>query len=626
MEAFKVWTSLEIKGNAIKQMERFATFTLDANKHIKEMNERLNLLNRRFLVLSNRLSLIGPHTENLLDFMKGLNRTTNLNNRSFERYNSQLFRSQQETSILSEKTSVLAEKTVLLEEGIKGVSIQANLAAGAMSRMSAASRLSDITTKGGAASRGGHSGSHFTSHALRETGMGSVAPAALGLVGAYRFGGPILVGGLATGMMFHRGYEKNVEYMKELAQFRALGFSPRQIGEVENMTSVVVPGISPIRQIQAFRDAQMATRQFSDAKTLAPELGKFKFIADAMFSGISDVGLQNAIRIAELRGGANPQKIKDELTTVAQMYVTSGGTIDPTRFLPFFKGYQGANRLSREALLALEPTFQEYSPVKTATALQTLYGRLQGQIRLKEEDLDFFNRMGLFKNGKMDPRYRHVLDVDPEAFFETVWLPLLKKMGITTPDEIAAANIHLGRTPSQFFSALGKNTEKAARSRQQASGLMGMDELMKTAFKTESGSALRFMQALESLIVAFGKFSSPAVIVVLNSLSTLMERMAKSFGSTNPREDMDKAIGVRSNPIDWSGWLHHFRNSPVSVSPLQKNETHVNVHLDGQKIAKVVAKHQSDALTRGGTQSAPSGVNPMMTPQPTGINQFGGFN
>lgn len=630
MEAFRIWTGLEIKGNAIREMKKFAEFTSITNKHLKILSKEMTALNQRFFILDNRLSRLMPHSEKLLSTFKGLGASANLNNRAFERYNAQLVRNNSSTAMLSERTSSLAERTILLADGIKSVSLQANLASGALLRMGAASRLNRVTGIGGGISRGGSHYRHVPYHALSHAGLGEIGSRASALGAAGRFGGPLLIGALGAGMALHSGYEKNVEYTKELSQFKALGFSDDQLKEVESFTSGVMPGVSSLRQIKALRDAQMATRKFSDAKILAPSLAKFQFIADSMFSGISDTGLQNAIRIAEFRGGADPQKIKDELTTVAQMYTTSGGTIDPTKFLPFFTGYQGANKLSREALLALEPTLQEYKPVKAATALQTLYGRMHGGVKLSEKDLDFFESIGLFKNGKIVKKYSSDLDKDPEAFFEKDWIPMLARHGIVTPEGISQANMHLGRTPSQFFSALGKNTEKAARARQQASGLLGLDDLMKTAFKTESGAALRFMQALESLVKAIGKVSSPLVTTALNSMAFLMERMAQIFSSDTQRADIDKAVGVKTTPFNWNdvpAWWHHFTKSPVSVSQIQQNKApNLVVHMDGQKVGKIISQHQATSMNRGGTQSGPSGVNPMMTPQPAGINNFGGFN
>lgn len=647
MEAFKVWTSLEIKGNALKQMERFAKLTDFANKNVKLLSKEMAGLNQRFFILDARLAKLTPHSEQLLGMLKGLGNSANLNNRAFERYNSQLLRNNEATGLLSDKTALLSDRTLVLDERVKKLSIDANLAAGSLLRMGAASKISTVTGMGGRASAGRAigQGRHIPFHALSHAGMGGAATGAGALAAMGRFGGPLAIGGLAAGMGLHRGYEANVQYTKQLAQFQSLGFTPDQMADVQQLTTRSTPGVSPLRQIEALRDAQMATRKFSEAKILAPELQKMQFISEAMFTGFSGNQLQNAIRIAEIRGGADPAKIKNELSTVMQMYTTSGGTIDPSKFMPFFKGYQGASRMSREALLALEPTMQEISPVKSATALQTLYGRLMGGIKLTERDESFFEKIGLFKGGKIRGKFANDLSKDPEMFFEKDWLPLLAKQGIISPEGIAQANIHLGRTPSQFFSVMGKNIEKSHRARAQVPGLMNIDQLMGTAFKTESGAALRFMQALESLVVAFGKFSSPMVIAVLNSMASFMEKTstvltkAKEFKYVIPTTIH---AGGENKVAAW--WQSHFgahtqkmttpvsnlsefKNVPMTLPQAKKPpDIHVSLTVDGQKLAKAVAKHQADALVRGGTQSAPNGINPMMTPQPAGVNSFGGFN
>ncbi len=492
--------------------------------------------------------------------------------------------------------------------------------------MSAASKLGRITGAGGSGGgyRRGSYRSHAPYHAMSHAGFGAVGSRAGALAATGRFGGPLLMGALAGGMVMHSGFEKSVEYNKKLSQFQAIGFSPDQMAEVQRLTSQTKPGVSPLRQIEALADAQMATRKFSDAKMLAPSLEKMKFIADAMFTGLSDGQMKSAVRIAEIRGGADPNKIKNELDTVMQMYTTSAGTIKPDEFLAMFRKYSHGKMITREGLLALEPAIQEVKPTTVGVALRTLYNRLHGGVKISNKDAGFFSKIGLFKKGKLVQSYSDMLDKDPEAFYEKVILPLYANQGIKTRAAREQANVHFGTTPSQLFSTLDQNTEKAARAREQGSKLMGLDDLMQTAFKTQSGSALRFMQALESLVVALGKFSSPGTIKVLNAMAFLMERMSKAFGEPG-QPDIKTGFKVNNKPIHWGDAWNNFNKSPV-VSPNIQNSGKMqgDVHLDGQKVGKVIWKQAADSLNRGGTQSAPSGINPRMTPQPTGLNTFGG--
>lgn len=676
-EAYKVWSTFEIKGNAYKTMLEFYKATEKTDKALGLLTSRVKGINTEMRLMDNVLGRLNAKFFRFNEIFKSLSNEILTTGSAFSRVTRSIDASSASTNSLS---SGLAR----VSRNLRVVTAESRLAAASLAEMRAVSRVSNATvmprSSRGAGGRTGDAGFHLPHQTYSQLGMHEVGRVGGVLTAAERMGGPLLVGGIGAGIAARKGYESSMEYDKLMAQLQSLGLTDQQMQIAQSSTQQQIPGISYLSQAEALVDAQMATRQFSRALALAPQLAKVKYIAGSIYSGLGDEQLKSAVRIAEIRGGAHPEDIGKELQAVMHMYSVTGGTIKPSDYLAFFRKYSDASRVTPEALMALEPVMQEQKPTTVGTALQTLKGKLLGGVQLRERDIDFFNQIGLFSGDKLKSPYAKTLTSDPESFFQKIWFPLLQKAGITSPEGKAQANLMLGRTPSVLAATMEKNFEKSDLSRQQYSRLLSMDELLKVAQGSQGGSALRLSESFSNLATAFGEFSKPGTIAGMNMLANYIDHLSEIFKFLSkttivPSKNDFKATWnmMTFRNVDmksiWNRWTrkaesaaeptHTMRSFPrpssnpksLTIDSSQYEAlSHVpgigakfanvqappksdpssgkggDVYLDKKKVGDVVWNMLNDDLSRGGTQPGISGFDPAVTLPSAGNTFFGGAN
>ncbi|HNC31467.1 MAG TPA: hypothetical protein PKX08_15760, partial [Cyclobacteriaceae bacterium] len=641
----------------------------------------------------------------LLDRLKGVNTEMRLMDNTLGRLNTKFLKFNETFKLLSNQifttgnafgriensmqASALASQSLSsglgrVSTNLKIVKDEARLAAASLAEMRKVSRVSSATVtpmvRSGSASKK-DADFHIPHQAFNQIGLHETGKVNGALVAAERAGGPLLLTGLGVGIGARKGYESSMEYDKLMNQLQALGLNDQQMQMARSMTQQQIPGISYISQAQALVDAQMATRDTKSAMALAPELAKVKYIAGSIYSGLGEDQIKSAVRIAELRGGINPKDIGQELQEVIHMYNVTGGTINPTDYLALFRRFTEASQISPEALMALEPVMQEIKPVTVGTALKTLKGKLLGGVKLREQDVDFFNQIGLFKGDKIKSSYAKTLSTDPEAFFTKVWFPLLKKAGITTPEGIEQADLMLGRTPSNLAASILKNAAKDQLSREQYKKLLTTDQLYQMSLGSQAGSALKLSESFSNLATAFGEFSKPGTIAGMNMLANYIDHLSEIFKFLSkttivPSKSDFKSVwgamtfqNVDTSKIsfkslwDWATRKsvpepkHTMRSFPrpsmspksltidpsqyealahtpgigakfsdVQTPPKSDHSTGKkgDVILDKRKVGEVVWDMLNEQISRGGTQPGISGFDPAVTLPSTGTTFYGG--
>lgn len=654
MEAYRVWASLDLKGDATKKMTAFARSIDRADKILPKLQSKVNFFAKSLKVINDTLIKVNPQFKAFISEFKvlssvlpkvnaGFNRLTNLidgTNSITMFFTSSLERISEELGRVAVETKAATESLMELKRVGKirtsiGIS-KAGLVEGA-----AAQRITGKSAKSSGSSY------HLNHGILRKIGGEAASSGGL-IAGAGAMGGPAFGLAVGVGMTQYHGFHQQVEYEKLLTQLKSRGsFNPQQMKEIQSLTTQIIPGISPVNQLEAFNDAYMATLRFPDAKMLAPTLAKFKFVADSTYGGLTSGQLKDAIRVAELRGGADPVKMMDQLNTVMKMYSLSGGTLNPSQIKSFLNRATASGfHISNAGLLAMEPTMQEIPAQSVGFGLRTFSNMMVAGTGLSNKKAAFLQSVGLLdQNGNFPKKYRTTLAKDPEAFMEKIVLPLFAKAGINSPQEITDAFMNFGSTPGNLFAAMYKNIPKSQRARAQAGSIFNIDQMSQAAFQSEAGAALRVSQAFDTFSNALARLSSPLTIGVLNSLSNYLDHASeiltgkvtiipsgkdfKTIGSKMWEMMTFQNVGKKAHPLTITPNQYQIlaEQFPGAVLGSGSGNSKVgDVYLDHEKVGHVIHRNMANSINRGGTISGSTGSNSSVAPVPVGVNYYGGYN
>lgn len=633
MEAYSVWATLNLKGDAEKKMKQFLMVTETTDKAFLRLNEHLGLFRAEINRLDLSLRVINPKMQKFMGMLKFIGSESLTTTKSMDFLNRTLGRSYARSDFLANRLNVVTNN-------LRKVSTEAIMAASSLEAMTAASRISaeagrvPIGIRSGSGNRGGSGG--WGSHGGSHWGEVGAAGMARKVNFARGMGSNIALGTAAVaGMGLYEGYKENVNYEKGIGQFRAQGLTPAEIKQIRAFTSKNIAGISPNKQMQALLDAYMATGNLSQAELLAPTLGKADFISNSLYNGLTDDQLKDAVKMAEFRGGTDPEKIKKALQLILKLYTVSSGTLDPSKVRSFNARSGGAGaRISDAGMIALEPSLQEVQPSTLGYGLRTLNNKLVGHIGVSKQSEAFFKKIGLWnKKDQLSPKMKELLQTDPEAFTQAV-MSLFSKSGITSAGDVQSGLLEFGSTPSLLMTTLNKNRTKSDLLRKRMGNLAGIDEETRIALESESGAALRASQAFSSFAAALGKLTAPGIISGLNVLSSTFEKMASGL---NFMSDLAKKTPniLSAGSAKTNAYIQSFvastdlLGSTKEIPSSGKNQSinvHTNVHLNGEVVGKSVTNHMVDAMNRGGTQIMANAYDPYQTATPTALNGSGGFN
>lgn len=640
MEVFKVWTDLNIKGNALTEIQRFTTMVTQSSKAMTRIQKNLGMLSKEFGVL--KMGIAGDNTELK---MLGENLTS-----------------------ISRRTSHLTTQTAALSKSLGAVAAQGN----------AASRsLAVVSGGGGAVGRGRGRRGHGFSH-MGAMGLGMVAPEMSLLMS----GGAAFAGVAAGGIMLHQGFQQEKQYQQKLAQLVSVGYTPSQIAEVNKFTNSGFGGLSQNTLLRAFVDSQMATQDFSKAKALAGPLAMAAFAAEQTFGGINENQVASLIRFAELQAPTNtPEEIKKWMNVGLQFMALSGGSVSPLEMRTFSR--QGASALaglSPLGMLSLEPLFQAQGGSRAATGFTTganLFISGQGSNFAKKRINHLisekvlqgasYDSAGRPTEISMRSDYLKLATTDPYEWLKKVYLPLIQKAGVNTADFGSVQRnmmLDFPTTQARNFIEMFKMIPKIENIREEYNRLPTLEEFYGRATQLPGGAAALTGEAWDKFADAFGKLTSPLVISGLHALTSVLTGLSQVitfFSLSNADKNLVVANQnatveglVKQSPV-LNAMLGHAKSPAAkTLNEFVKNTknyskdyynngfysrlikmpepsrqqapviVHTKINLDGRKVADTVTTHQANTLNAAGTISSPTSVNASLSPTPVGLSNYGG--
>jgi hypothetical protein len=609
MEAYSVWASLNLKGNAIEQMGKFLAIT-------KEVNESLSFLYKNISLLDDQLM---ASSASLKGLSSGFALLKTESAESLTAFDVSLSSSLKQVSALTTKTASLAAAMGTLKESSAGAALMG----------------------AGAVSGGYRGGRHYGMHGLNEMGMGAVAKPASALMGASVFGGPVAMGSAGVGILAYKGFEANKNYEMSIAQMRSLGLGENYVKMADSLAkNTHIDGVSQQDMIKAVVDAQMATRagpeQFAEIKALAPILASAQFQSKLIFGhDMSDRQLQDMTRVSEIQGRSDTKKMQQWARASLNMMITSGGTIDPAKQLQFLRSTAGALNIDPSEFLSIEPILQELG-TRTGTGYSTGGRALVqniGMAGFSKKTVDYWEKIGLLHNGQMSKSSKDMYRQHPTGFVLDLLVPLLKKAGYKTEEDIMTA---LGYFPSSYGKdtvLTYKNATKIERARAMSNRILNTDQI-DDSIKGNQKSAFavaHLSTAWENFSLTFGKFSSPASVLAINLVSRALESLTVVMQAlSHPIVYTKQAVNAISQVVSQDLSAHHtfsWQNVKDNMgAPYKKaagEQQSGSIHLDGKKVGKVIFPHLANSINSSGTTASTGAFNSSLSMAPVGLSNYG---
>lgn len=613
MEAYKIWASLNLKGDALEKMERFTRLTMKSSEAITKLSSKMAIMNKRFEALSRHSLDASP---------------------AFKALSASLAETSRRTDALTLKTDKLARALAKV-------------------KTAGSAAATGVEAEGVAADVSAHRrGGHVLTHAH--------LPGYAGMIARSTIKGGLVTAGAVTGIslgynLVKTGFQQENLYQKNLAQLQARGLTPSQMREANAMAHQIRPGISSTSMLQAIKDARMATPNWKQTKMVAPYLAMGEYAIKSIFNRkMTDAQMRDAVKVAEFRANGDPNKLIAGLDMAFKMVNTSAASLMPTDLRTFFRIATNVSRsISDKAMLKLEPAMQELGASRTGTGFRTLTNELIGGIGMTNNKAAALQKVGLIsgvkydktgrvvgtKYGAINPDMKNRLLTDPVSF-EAKLEKMLKAQGITKLQDIQHFySTAFPSTAANFLSTLAVNRAKEVAMAHNYDKLQGVYGMAGIAQKTLPGAQARTTAAWENFSKAIVDLTSPEVTKGLNILSSALEKLTGiinkfegiSFSAprlASPSQQGKSFWDIFTHPIPgtknispWAAVINYLDSEKTKSNVLTppntiKKPIHVHVHIDGKKIAEVTTHYQEKAINRGGASSSSMAFNMLLT-QPT---------
>lgn len=641
MEAYKIWAALNIKGDAIEKMKIF-------QESIRAANYNLSLLNVNLDKFARNLAIVSPAFSNLAKSFGVVNKEATSSSSVFSRYDGILLRSSINTEKLSQKTAILTER-------LREAKVASEISFGGMGGIGSGA----VAGAAGGAIRGGKVSKTLMKAAGHKVG----SPGYMMGVGA--LGGPAGLGAMVAAYAgysaLHSGFESKKEYTQAGLQLSASGLNDSQLGEARSLSFHGPKGTSPTEMLKVYNATFMASRDWKEAKILAPELAKAEFGIKAAFGKeMTQAQMNDLMKFAEMRSGSDMSRLIPELNLGVKLMSASGFSMKPNQLSAFMRrATSAASGISIEGMAALEPIMQELTGTSTGTGLQTGWQMIftgAGTLNQKKRVAH------LTKMKMMEATYdnqgrplsttfrRDLKDLylnNPVEFTKKV-NSIYKAHGIKESMYGETYGLDFPNTTSRLLNLINKNLGKSDKELELFKKQLGTNALYKAGFDTEEGSSMRFSAASKRLSLAFGTLTSPGVIGGMNAISTFMEKLASLINLFNSKGFSNQMGNIsmlsKKQPIigAYSGFIHDplklkgydgYGNYSKSVlgMPDDKSENKKmsgDVYLDNKKVGKVVYQSFADRLFAGNAGGAAisgiTGNNGLMSPGSSALINYGG--
>lgn len=523
MEAYKVWATLSIKGDAQKKMEQFSLMTKKASEQVSKLTKMLPSLNIHFEKMSAVLRTINPRLDALSISLVRLNTNATGARGSFSSFNNAI-------SSGAGRMRTAAANAASLASSLNAVAISGEAAAASLGGVRG--------SRGGFGAGRGHGGGGLRGHlgglmGLRFMGLSAGGIGAIG-------GAELLKSSFHTGL----NYE---EQMTQLVGQNIPGLNQSQANAYISGTPSM-PGISKLGLLTSLTDAAVITKNASSAEKLAPFLAKFSLANQLTYHrGTTDKEIMDAVKVAEIMSGSkDPAVLQKYIDMMFQAKLSSAGRITSSTYLQASKSMRGYGKNIDPSVFfyGFEPMFQEYGQ-RTGTMIGSFYnhliaGRLTtqgarmlgnlGLLNMNDVEKDKIGRVMHIKPGAIQGT--NLLQSNPIAWIAGTLLPALQKSGYKTQDQQLAAigkiftntDLTLVQTIIQQLPKIMLAMQTNARTATVGETLANQNKL------TPRASALRnFNSAFTDFEKALDNLTSPAIVKTLNAISGLFRDMANGM-------------------------------------------------------------------------------------------------
>lgn len=645
MEAYKIWATLNLKGDATTKINKLS-------KDIKTASNYISNLNRQLINMGKAVQHADPYFKSLATHFGYLLSELKPVNEQFAGLNRRL-------NNASPRADTLSNKVNQLSKNLNETAINASRAAREVFNLGMTNKVVGLNqinkqinkrpystnvvyNKENKGKKGiGFHGLHAAAY-----GLGAIVPEAGAVTGAYYAAGGAGVGLAAGGILAAQGFGVN----KTLGQQRALligqGFSNKQINEFNQLVGNSPRGISPTRMGEALITGQLSLRDWSAAKKIAPDIAKISFAAQNAFGGMTDNQMLDMTRFAEMMNtSGNPEDMRKWLNVAGQMMLASGGSIMPSEMATFMRRSGGvvSGHMRPEDFLALEPLIQELRGSNAGTALTTgVRAMMNPQMsNFAQYNVKKLEKLGIWdkKTNRMKQSYLDLMMQAPDLFLNQVIIPALAKQGITSSKNITQEiTADFPRTYGRALNVMYNNREIIKRSRDIARNILGSNDFFDVVSGTEAGAQATLAASWEKLAAAFGKLTDPAVIKVMNALSTFIEDFANVLNKLSKGEYGNiftmKGSTINSNTslsdvISFKSWkpkiFGQFKDVAKNVVNSTNGQSIGHIYLNADRVGQFLFNPMGNLLSSSGTESNPASFNNGLSPPPVMHNYQNGI-
>lgn len=585
MEAYKVWATLNIRGNAHKKMEQFLALVKKTTLEVNKLLKTLDKFSMHFNDLSRIFNTINPE---------------------IKIYNINI---QQSTNVMNSATFAANRYAVAIN------------------------RVNNNIRSGGGGGRGPGSRS------------GSFAHGAAAGLGARHLGGlGAAAGGYAVAHTIGSAFRSGSEYQKELALLRGQnipGLDDKAIQSFLNGTRI--KGASRLDLLEALADAAVITKGSREAIGVAPELVKMKLVG----SGLGKEGfrmtpkqLQAAIKTSEIVSGSrDPGKLNEYLGMMMKTWISTQGRVEPTQYQSIVRSSRGytAGMDPKFFFYMLEPLIQEFG-TRTGPMLAQFYQHMRvgrvttqaaqilGQIGLVNPEAVQLNKMGMIKG--ISPGGIKGMDVAGKNIFEWIdkfLLPALQKGGYKSQDQqLGVLGKIFTNTDLTLILTYLQQREKFVASAKVNENTSSLDKMLKQLGEMHSGKMQQFVSSFTEFAISLDKITGPLVDASLLALSRFFNVLSSGINWLASKTEGTSSQSL-SQMLSSGGANQSFLSSANVAPPSQARAGGGSAGvflLNGEKIGDYIfgrGSNNFNTFVQHGTTS----VNSYSSPFSTAFNSFG---
>lgn len=566
MEAYEVWATLNLKGDALKKMEQFTTLTKKASIEVTKFLTILEKFNRNFTGLSDILKVVNPE---------------------FSKLNKDILSSAKAMDRASESASKFASTLNKVRKESNG-------------------------------GRGGLGGA-----------IGGFALGATGLVGG-AIGAGILAGGLVTssyhtGMDFQKEMglltAQNIPGLNQgsinnfLKNTNIPGVSKLDLLKSLNDAAVITKGST-----EAFGVAPVLAKMGYLGAISQNE--SFKLSPQQLQAAIKTAEI--------VSGSRDPAVLNKHLDMMMRTWISTGGRVQPSQYQSIVRSMRGYARGMDPDFFyyMLEPFIQEFG-TRSGPMVAQFYSHLKAG-RLTTQAAQLLAKGGLVdpKQTRYD-KVGRVIGINPGGIVDTQlmdqnifqwidkYLPsFFKKMGASTSDQQQAL---LGRIftntdlalVSTYLQQENKFKVSAAANRR----IGGIDSNIAKFSGSNADQIQKLSAAFNDFKLALDNFDNPATHAALKLITGFVQDLTKIINFLNNPFEKGDTFRLKTSGSSGSSLADILRGSASKAKP-EENHVH-HIYLNGNRIATALSKSSPGLVEHGQGNNSP--MIPSSNLVPTGF-------